>query len=229
MNELIDEIKRSDRRSISIVVETDGKVVVRAPKHLSMVYIEGFIRSKQDWIIVTRNKMRVRKAQTQEREILKEGLPLFGEQIRVELIESRSARFDDKANVLQLPVLSRQQTIKILEKFYKNQARSYLSDRLKSLATQLGYQVGRFRLSSAKTRWGSCSGKGTISLNWKLALAPISVVDYVIVHELCHLAQMNHSSAFWERLGTHIPNYQAHRDWLKKNGKTLTLEGIKIQ
>ncbi|HWS23223.1 MAG TPA: SprT family zinc-dependent metalloprotease [Anaerolineales bacterium] len=228
MNGLIDELKRSDRRSISIVVGTDGKVIVRAPRKTPAGVIDLFVSSKQEWIESTKVKMLARKPRPQEKDILKDGLLLLGEPIRVTVTDEKSVHYDNINRILYLPNRPLPQISIILEKFYKSQARVYLSGRLNQLAAKTGYQVEKFRLSSARTRWGSCSGKGTISLNWKLLLAPKAVVDYVIIHELCHLDHMNHSPAFWKRVGTHLPDYQRHRDWLKKNGNTLTLEGIKI-
>ena len=229
MNGLIDELKRSDRRSISIVVGTDGKVIVRAPRKTPVGVIDLFVRSKKEWIESTKIKVLARKTKLQERDILKDGLLLLGEPIRVTIVDEKFVHYDNINRVLYLPHCSLPQISIILEKFYKSQARSYLGGRLNELAAQNGFRVEKFRLSSARTRWGSCSEKGTISLNWKLLFAPKSVVDYVIIHELCHLDFMNHSPAFWKRVGSHLPDYQRHRDWLEKNGNTLTLEGIKIQ
>lgn len=74
-----------------------------------------------------------------------------------------------------------------------------------------------------KTRWGSCSGRGTLSFNWRLILAPPEILDYVVVHELCHLTHMNHSKEFWELVESVIPDYKTKRKWLKENGHTLRL------
>lgn len=81
----------------------------------------------------------------------------------------------------------------------------------------------KLRISSARTRWGSCSAKGTISLTWRLVMAPPEILDYVIVHELAHLKVKNHSSAFWKVVETYLPGYQNQRKWLKQNGHTLDL------
>jgi len=229
MYELIDELKRSDRRSISIVVGTDGKVIVHAPRKMSLGVIELFVLLKKEWIETSRTKMMAGTPTVDEKDILKDGLTLLGEPVRVVIADGKSVRYDSINRVMKIPRLTIPQITLTLEKFYKSQARSYLSRRLNELASQTGYRVEKFRLSSARTRWGSCSAKGTISLNWRLILAPKSVVDYVIIHELSHLDHMNHSPAFWNRVRSHLPGYQGYRDWLKKNGKTLTLEGIKIR
>ena len=83
--------------------------------------------------------------------------------------------------------------------------------------------ITRISIRAQKTRWGSCSSKGTLSFNWKLLLAPQEVIDYVVIHELCHLCEMNHSDRFWALVESIQPDYKLHRKWLKDNGHTLEL------
>jgi predicted metal-dependent hydrolase len=90
-------------------------------------------------------------------------------------------------------------------------------------AAQHGFQPGRIRITSARTRWGSCSSKGTLSFTWRLVMAPLEVVDYVVIHELAHLRVKNHSQVFWDSVAALMPDYKRHVTWLKKNGRFLTL------
>lgn len=110
-----------------------------------------------------------------------------------------------------------------LEKRYREAAKEYFPKRAEFYAQQLGVSYDRIRIAEQKTRWGSCSSKGTLSFNWKLMLAPPKVLDYVVVHELCHLKEMNHSPRFWKLVEEMIPNYKEYRKWLKENGNTLQL------
>lgn len=110
-----------------------------------------------------------------------------------------------------------------LEKRYRQAAKEYIPKRVEYYAGQLGVSYGRIRIAEQKTRWGSCSGKGTLSFNWKLMLAPPKVLDYVVVHELCHLKEMNHSPRFWKLVEEIMPDYKEYRKWLKENGNTLQL------
>lgn len=110
-----------------------------------------------------------------------------------------------------------------LERRYRQAAKEYFPKRVEYYAQQLGVSYGRIRIAEQKTRWGSCSGKGTLSFNWKLMLAPPKVLDYVVVHELCHLKEMNHSSRFWKLVEEIMPDYKEYRTWLKENGTTLQL------
>jgi len=107
--------------------------------------------------------------------------------------------------------------------WYQSQARQYFINRLAALAHANGFRYQRMRLSSARTRWGSCSRRKTISLTWRLIMAPPEVIDYVILHELVHLEIPNHSKAFWQRVAALQPGYAALRKWLKENGAMLDL------
>lgn len=110
-----------------------------------------------------------------------------------------------------------------LKKRYIEAAHEYFPKRCDYYANILGVTYGRIRIAEQKTRWGSCSSRGTLSFNWKLMLAPMRVLDYVVVHELCHLIEMNHSPRFWALLESIMPEYKEYRKWLKENGNTLRL------
>ena len=110
-----------------------------------------------------------------------------------------------------------------LEKRYKEAARSYIPKRAAYYHAMTGGVYNRISIRDQKTRWGSCSSKGTLSFNWRLMLAPPAVLDYVVVHELCHLTHMDHSPAFWQAVEALCPDYRQLRLWLKEHGDELTL------
>lgn len=110
-----------------------------------------------------------------------------------------------------------------LEKRYIEAAKAYFPKRAAHFAAITGGTYHRITIRDQKTRWGSCSAKGTLSFNWRLMLAPPAVLDYVVVHELCHLTHMNHSKAFWALVESACPDYRTHRKWLKDHGQTLVL------
>ena len=115
-----------------------------------------------------------------------------------------------------LPVLT-QAEIRELAK----QAAEILSERVRFFAQQMGLSYGRITIRSQRTRWGSCSAKGNLNFNCLLMLAPKEVQDYVVIHELCHRREMNHSTAFWAEVERYCPGYRLHRKWLKDNGAAL--------
>jgi len=108
-----------------------------------------------------------------------------------------------------------------LQKLYRYLARNYLAKRLKELSKYTNIPYEKMRLSSAHTRWGSCSSNGTISLNWKLIMAPAGIIDYVIIHELCHVRHMNHSRLFWQLVTHYLPDCKERRKWLRQNSNKL--------
>lgn len=110
-----------------------------------------------------------------------------------------------------------------LEKRYIEAAREYFPKRAAYFQPLTGGNYSRITIRDQKTRWGSCSTKGTLSFNWRLMLAPPAVLDYVVVHELCHLTHMNHSAAFWALVESVCPDYRIHRKWLKDHGQELSL------
>jgi len=120
------------------------------------------------------------------------------------------------------PELEAIQVKKQLETYFKQQAEQLFPDRLLKLSNQIGLRPNQINIRQYRARWGSCNNRGEISLNYLLIMAPIFVIDYVIIHELCHLAHLNHSKAFWLLVAQHDPNYQQAKLWLKKHQGELT-------
>lgn len=106
------------------------------------------------------------------------------------------------------------------ERSYREKARAILTDKTEYYGRLIGVTYNRIRIADQKTRWGSCSSRGTISYNWHLILLPENILDYVVVHELCHLLEMNHSPRFWSQVEKILPDYRERRNWLKKKGGT---------
>lgn len=111
----------------------------------------------------------------------------------------------------------------------KKKAKLVIKTRLDEISEQIGIEYNNFRLSGAKKRWGSCSSKKTISINWRLIFAPPDIIDYVITHELAHLKHMNHSKRFWKLVETYIPNYKDKRKWLNENDFLLRVGESEIK
>lgn len=157
-------------------------------------------------------------------------IPLRGsERFAVSMVESKKKWIAD--GVLKLrqvkphsPQKEKSPAQKRLETIYRNGAKEYIPKRASHFAHMLGVSYGTITIRDQKTRWGSCSSKGNLSFNWRLILAPPQVLDYVVVHELCHRKEMNHSKQFWELVESVMPDYAVHRKWLKDNGNELSLD-----
>ncbi|MDD2972084.1 MAG: M48 family metallopeptidase [Lachnospiraceae bacterium] len=111
-----------------------------------------------------------------------------------------------------------------LTKRYRNAAKKYIPERVAHYQMQMGGTYERVIIRDQKTRWGSCSSGGTLSFSWRLMLAPPMVLDYVVIHELAHLQEMNHSKAFWDVVESVMPEYRIHRKWLRDNGAILQMQ-----
>lgn len=124
---------------------------------------------------------------------------------------------------LPLPAAERKR-LDTLEKRYRQAARARFEDRVAYYHSATGGHFTSITVRDQKSRWGSCSSRGTLSFNYRLIFAPPVVLDYVVVHELCHLTHMNHSKDFWNMVASVMPDYKLHRAWLRSHGGELTLE-----
>lgn len=111
----------------------------------------------------------------------------------------------------------------LLEQWYRGQARNIITGRVEHFGSKLNLSYNRIFIKGQKTRWGSCSSLKNLNFNWRLVMAPVEVIDYIVIHELSHLAEMNHSRKFWQLVENHCPNHREHRKWLREYGPGLTL------
>ncbi len=182
------EIKliRSRRKTISIEVTADAKVIVRAPNRAPLSDINRFIGEKADWIDKSLNKMRQRKEeQSQKKELSPQ---------EVKLLVTRAKRI--------------------------------IPQRVRYYADLMGVTYGRITIRMQKSRWGSCSGKGNLNFNCLLMRTPETILDYVVVHELCHLKEMNHSPRFWAEVEKVLPDYKERRKWLKDHESEIMYDSL---
>ena len=217
----INKLIRSKRRTLALIVETDGSLTVRAPLRMKEADIRRFIEEKQGWI--KRKQAGTRKdADVSRQYVDRERFLYLGEEVPLRIIpDGKPALVMDGA--FKLTESAQPGAESIFESWYKTRARTVFTERVLFFARKHDFKPGKLRLSSAKTRWGSCSTKGTLSFTWRLVMAPLDVIDYVVVHELCHLKEMNHSKAFWAQVAAILPDYKKRRAWLKKNGGRLSL------
>lgn len=183
------EVIRSNRRTVSISITREGKVLVRAPYHLSTWQLRKILNDKEDWIEKHMKKMSENPGMADaDGEVCADD----GEKLTEEE-----------------------------QKMYVKEARKLFAERTAYYAPIVGVTYNRIAIKSQKTRWGSCSSKGNLNFNYLLYFAPLEILDYVVVHELCHRKEMNHSKAFWALVEKVIPDYKERRKWLKEHGKEL--------
>ncbi|MGH8854048.1 MAG: M48 family metallopeptidase, partial [Telluria sp.] len=222
-------LRRSARRSIGFMIDDDG-LRVTAPRRCSQLDIDNAIRAKQRWILTKLLERGERRAQRQERVPVewKEGarLPYLGGEItlRLEQAVRSHCQFDAGNQELWIgvvPGLSEWQLKERIRLWFQAEATRLFKERLDHYAPRLGVAYQAFALSSAGTRWGSCTVEGKIRLNWRLVHYPLALVDYVVAHELAHLREMNHSPQFWATVGEVYPDYDGARRALKKRAHEM--------
>ena len=217
----INKLVRSKRKTLALIVETDGTLTVRAPQRMKEADIRRFIEAKQEWI--KRKQAKAQEEALPPRQFVDGELFWYlGEQVPLRIVtEAEPALVMD--GIFKLTKSAQPQAESVFTAWYREQARKVLTEQVEYFARMHAFKAGKIRISSARTRWGSCSSKETLSFTWRLVMTPLEVIDYVVVHELCHLQEMNHSKAFWARVETILPDYNTRRKWLKVNGEKLRL------
>lgn len=220
----IDQIIRSKRKTLSLEVRKDGKLLVRAPFFVPRSQIKSFVSSKEGWI---RKKQALVANQFREappkRYISGEKFWYLGNEYLLELVngQEEALAFRDKFYLAEEFQVNGKL---VFENWYKKKAAEKIVPQVKLRANQNGFSYTRVRITSAKTRWGSCGPKGSLNFTWRLVMAPMEVIDYVVVHELVHLKIRNHSKAYWHEVGKVMPEFKKYKIWLKENGHLLALD-----
>lgn len=209
-----------------IEVKDDASVIVRAPLHAAQQAVDRFVRDKAPWIV--RHLARL-SAQPVRQFARGESFPYLGREYSL-VVESNGGwphvqlEGDKLVACVTGDTSPGSPALKAaLLSWYLDQAASVMSARVDALVRQTGLTPSRVRIRAQTRRWGSCSLKASVNLNWRLIMAPQAVLDYVIVHELCHLKRHDHSRQFWDLVASFVPDYRAHRKWLRENGARLKL------
>lgn len=209
------------RKTLTVTVERDRSVVVRAPEGTSPEKIRQAVESKKLWLYEKTRHPQKYKANTLPKEFVSgESMLYLGRYYRLEVVESaqNSIQFANKFIVSRT---SRQQARQLFREWYMLKAREKITPRAKYHARNLGVHFNKIMVSDLKYRWGSCTPKDNLNFNWRLIKAPMPVIDYVIVHELTHLLESNHTPRFWTIVKVQIPAYQKAKVWLMEYGGLL--------
>ena len=211
------------RRTLSLELRADGSVHVAVPRGLRLVEVRRFVESRRAWI----DSKRALLAEAAPRRLpLESGacLPYLGTELILD-IESqpgaRSASCRREQHTLRVRAPQVQSVPRAIEAWYRREALVHAGARVAHFAALVGRAPRRLSIRAQRTRWGSCSARGSISLNWRLMQAAPAILDYVVVHELCHLLVPNHSSRFWDEVGRVLPDYRERRAALRQFGRCL--------
>lgn len=218
-------IKRSARRKkVTITVERDRSVVVHAPNHVSDEAVACAVESKRLWIYEKTRHSQKYKAPPHPpgKELVSGESALYlGHYYRVELVVGTDTECIRLAQRFTIPVPHGSDKSGAVREWYVSQAKTVLLARAVERARELGVSFNRARIVDTRYRWGSCTARNNINLNWRLVKAPMFVIDYVIVHELAHLLEPNHTPRFWNVVRAHIPDVERARGWLREHGQIL--------
>lgn len=218
------QLKKSDRKTTSIYIERDGTVLVIAPAPFNVDKIEQIIESKRSWIYKSLAEWEDLNRTRIHREYVNgESFLYFGRNYRLQLVTEQEEPLSfhyGQFKLLGSEVINAPEHFKT---FYKTKLQKRLDERLKLYQPKMKLNPANIRVMELQNRWGSCTSKGTINLNWKCAMLPLSVLDYVIVHELAHLEDKNHSPKFWRTIEKVMPDYDEAKKWLKFNGAGMNL------
>ena len=205
--------KSSKSRSIRLTIDAKGMVLVSAPNLYPKLLIEKFLKKQEPWVL--RKQAQVAKLQAK---IKKDEIYIFGEKYQIILTADQQAPLGISIRTQELLInqLTASSYQAKLERFLKNTATKYLTQKTAVLAKQMKINYQKIGIRQQKSRWGSCSSQGNLNFNWRLVHYPPAIINYVIIHELAHRQEANHSKEFWKLVGKFNPDYKKHKNALKK-------------
>lgn len=218
-----DLISRSNRKTLSLSILKDGQIVIKAPIKMSDDAIEKFVYEKQNWIRQKLAYIEHNKEKYDDVMHYKKFL-LFGNKYSLKLANVKKIETSDTEMSIYIPKDTPEDKILTkLKSWYKKTAKNVLEERLNYICGLIKLKPNAFRISDSKGRWGACNSKGNVSFNFRVVMLEPSVIDYVIVHELCHLVEMNHSKRFWNLVTSFLPNVDIQKKKIKECSFLLSL------
>jgi predicted metal-dependent hydrolase len=229
------QIKRSPKASRTRIVVTSEKIEVIAPLHVSDAALHQFVKEQWNWIINAVQKIKARTAHIQSLapQTYHHGasIPYQGKTYRLFLMPTKLKRIKVEHSDVFNAHIPHTQWDTVDSEEIRSAIIQWMKINVKITVEQMVLQHGpkqhlfpkSISIKSQKSRWGSCGIHNDITINWLLALAPLEILEYVVVHELCHIKEKNHSKYFWALVAQHLPNYRTARLWLKQHGSALML------
>lgn len=220
------KLRESNRaKNLNIKISPGVGLEVIIPVNFPHKKIDPLLKSKGKWIVQKLAQLSPLKQSTpctKDRETLS----LLGKAYRLVTVYQQGSpsveALGDKI-IIMLPREHQDKKLKILEIWLRHQAREIISKRLEEARVKLNINYNQVFIKDQKTRWGSCSSQGNLNFNYRLVMAPLPVIDYVVVHELAHLIEMNHSKKFWSLVEQICPDYKIYRQWLREHGSKLRI------
>ncbi len=207
-----DKIIRSARKTLSVSIDPFGKLIVRAPARLSEERIFAFLKEKENWIRTHQAKKAGAESRLPTENLDGYSFLLLGEEYKISLYGGKKVLSDDVQKRLFVPKIKSAESLK---KWLKARAEEVFYEIAQRLSFEMQTSYKSLAVSSAKSRWGSCSFDNALRFSFRLLYAPVDVIAYVVAHELAHTFEKNHSPKFWAVVGAYVPDYKRKRKWLK--------------
>jgi predicted metal-dependent hydrolase len=221
------EVVRSIRRTAALhIIGRD--LQVRVPDHVGDERVAAFLKRKRPWIRSKVAEIQLLPPHRSKELVSGESFPYLGRNYRLKVQEGHQVGVCLSGGYLKATIRPAEQGVhqalriqQYLQNWYRSRALERLQDKTHRYAEQIGVSPAGISVRNFKSRWGSCDKKGEVVFNWNIIKAPHSIVDYVVIHELCHLIHPNHSKDFWQLVGRFDTDYPEHRQWLKEKGVGL--------
>ena len=217
-------LKQSRRKTLSIYIEADSSISVLAPESKTIGDIEKVIENKRYWVYKELAEKEMLNADRVKRDFVNgQGFLYLGKSYRLSIVDTQ----DMPLKLMNGYFCLWQNAVETAEKsfidFYRQKGLKKFAARVRYYQEMLGVRPAGVRVLDLKTRWASCSEDKTLNFHWKTMMAPMKIIDYVVVHELVHLIYPNHTDAFWNEVDKILPDYAERKEWLKENGVSLDI------
>jgi len=214
-------IIRSRRLTLSLQITKDGELIVNAPFFMLPRDINNYLHEKEDWIkeSIAKIKQRQQKKRTDAEE---ETFLYLGNTYTLKIFSGISIKMDE--NTLHFPSILVFRKKKEITDWYIRQARNVITERVHFHSQKMNTTYTSIVFSDTKSKWGTCGPNNDLQFSWRLIMAPLLILDYVVIHELAHTKEKNHSRSFWSFVRLYTPAYRQHRNWLNENGYLLQRE-----
>ncbi|ATU98058.1 M48 family metallopeptidase [Aeromonas mytilicola] len=217
-------LKQSKRKTTSILIERDGSVAVLAPEGYDAEKIEQILEQKRSWIYRNLAEWEDLNRTHVERQFVSgEGFPYLGSNYRLKLVDDQQEDLTLKNGYFLMRRDRAERGMELFKHFYRNKGLARITKRVAYYAPKLGVDYRTVRVMELQHHWASCSTQGDLNFHWRCLMAPLSVLDYIVVHELAHRLHRHHNAAFWDVVDKVLPDYQKQVSWLKHNGAGMTL------
>lgn len=220
VDELTFEVRRSARRrTMELTVDRGGELIITAPPEVSDAVMGAFVREKRFWLYTKLAEKEALQQPTGGKEFVSgEGFPYLGRSYRLLLVDAQDAPLKLDGGRFKLLRSAAGQGREHFIAWYAEHATPWLRRRVAGWSARMGVEPRSVEVRDLGFRWGSCGQAGGVNFHWATILLPASVVDYVVVHELAHLVEPNHTPEFWQRVGRALPEYQQRKAWLAEHG-----------